>query len=168
MRSFIYGTLFGPRERFVHDCKCYSITNPRHEVECQNESLENRVLIYVGTYVHVHMNSLNAVISPKSACLCARATRLALVDISQFFVPRAYIINDKGLGVHYGSAEIISTASFLSVFSLSLLSPPSRRKPTATFSRPGIAAARYSPALNSENFNKAPSVPLCPHPREIQ
>lgn len=32
-----------------------------------------------------------------SACLCARAARLALMDISQSFVPRAYIINDKGL-----------------------------------------------------------------------
>lgn len=32
-----------------------------------------------------------------SACSCTRAVRLTPMDISQSFVPRAYIINDKGL-----------------------------------------------------------------------
>lgn len=72
----------------------------RHEVGCRNESLENRVPIHVCRCIHTSawyiytkiLNALAVIISPKSACLCARAARLVPVDISQPFVPRERIL----------------------------------------------------------------------------
>lgn len=71
-------------------------------------------------------------------------------------------------GAHYGLVEIILTASFLSALSLSLFLFRLSSVATPNIFASGYRQYRYSPVLNSENFNKASLAPLFLLPREIQ